>query len=53
MRRTAYAPEEWCEIDKCPASVCGGPHVSHRCLNGDLVIRRHDCADPCPFCEVT
>lgn len=19
--------EEWCGVDECPASVCGGPHV--------------------------
>lgn len=21
---------EWCQVDDCPAKVCGGPHVQHK-----------------------
>lgn len=40
----------WCDVDDMPASICNGPHVSHRCPNGDLVTQRFDDPTPCPFC---
>lgn len=43
-------PLDWCAIDKCPPTICNGPHVSHHCPNGDLVVSRYDDVTPCPFC---
>ena len=40
----------WCVPDDCPASICNGPHVTHRCPNGDLVTRHATDRTPCPFC---
>lgn len=28
--------EEWCGVDECPASICGGPHVA--VSDGNLVF---------------
>lgn len=41
----------WCEVDDCPSSICGGPHVEHTCLNGDKVLHRFDDESPCPWCD--
>lgn len=42
-------PADWCAADDCPAAICNGPHVEHRC--GDhIVTARFDNAAPCPYC---
>lgn len=39
----------WCDVDNMPAAICNGPHVTHECLDGDLVTARVG-SGPCPFC---
>lgn len=42
---------KWCHVDDCPAVICGGPHVSHKCQDGSVTVTSHvDNRDPCPFC---
>lgn len=48
-QRARTEPGQWCEPDECPAGICGGPHVTHECNDGDRVTMRFD-AGPCPLC---
>lgn len=40
----------WCTVDDCPAAICGGPHVSHVCANGDTITWHPDHHNGCPIC---
>ncbi len=44
---------DWCYVDDCPAMICNGPHIQHRCPNGDMVAQRWDNSADCqnPDCN--
>lgn len=47
---TTPEPEDWCAVDDCPAAICGGPHRSHVCTNGDTITWHPDHHNGCPVC---
>ena len=41
---------DWCKADDCPAAICGGPHVTHVCIEDAEVTTNARNVEPCPFC---